>query len=110
MCWRTRGEVGAYTLTTMSDRKRVNISIDPKTYEKLKSLQKAYGFDNVCEMVVALAHILLDRMEETNNRKYDLPDPDGAYIDEMFDELSHVERTPDGTVPVRHNNPTDGKR
>jgi hypothetical protein len=40
-------------------------------------------------------------MEVASNRKYDLPDDDGLYIDAMFDDLGHVERTPDGTVPVR---------
>ena len=86
----------------MSDRRRVNISVDPETYEKLHRLKQAYGFSNVCELVVALVHILLDRMEVAERRKYDLPDDDGQYIDEMFDELGHTYRTPDGTVPVRH--------
>lgn len=86
----------------MSNRRRVNISVDPATYAKLNQLKQAYGFSNVCELVVALVHILLDRMEDAERRKYDLPEDDGAYIDEMFDELGHVYRTPDGTVPVRH--------
>lgn len=87
----------------MSNRKRVNISVDPETYAKLQQLKQAYGFSNVCELVVAFVHILLDRMEVAEQRKYDLPDDDdGKYIDQMFDDLGHVERTPDGTVPVRH--------
>lgn len=53
--------------------------------------------------MVAFAHILVDRLEERRNRQFDLPADDGAYIDEMFDELGHVEPTPDGTVPRRHN-------
>lgn len=86
----------------MSNRKRVNISVDPETYAKLQQLKQAYGFSNVCELVVAFVHILLDRMEVAEQRKYDLPDDDGKYIDQMFDDLGHAERTPDGTVPVRH--------
>ena len=86
----------------MSDRKRVNISIDPATYGKLQALTKQYKFKNICELLVSFAHILLDRMEVAEQRKYDLPDDDGKYIDQMFDDLGHVERTPDGTVPVRH--------
>lgn len=86
----------------MSDRKRVNISVDPQTYAKLKQMQRAYGFANVCELVVALVHILLDRVETAERRKYDLPEDDGAYIDQMFDDLGHVGRVPDGTVPARH--------
>jgi len=86
----------------MSNRKRVNISIDPKTYEKLQGIKQAYGFSNVCELVVAFVNILLDRMEVEEKRKYDLPDGDGKHIDEMFDDLGHVQCTPNGDVPVRH--------
>lgn len=87
----------------MSNRKRVNISLDPDTYERLRKLQKEHRFNNLCEMVVALAHILLDRMQVAEQRKYDLPEDDGQYIDSMFDDLSNTQRVPDGTVPVRHN-------
>ena len=92
-------------------RKRVNISVDPTTYDKLQGLVKKYGFNNACELIVAFAHILLDRMEKADQRRYDLPDPDGQYIDDMFNDLGQSTRTPDGTVPVRHNNPQpNGKR
>jgi len=85
----------------VSNRKRVNISIDPQTYERLQSIKQVHGFSNVCELVVAFVHILLDRMERVDKRKYDLPDDDGRYIDEMFDDLGHVQRTPNGDAPVR---------
>lgn len=85
----------------MSERKRVNISVDPETYEKLQQIKKEYGFSNACELVVAFAHILIDRIEVASQRKYDLPDDQGQYIDRMFDDLGHAQRTPDGTVPVR---------
>lgn len=88
----------------MSNRKRVNISVDPQTYAKLQLLKAQYGYKNACELVVAFVHILIDRLEDADKRKYDLPEDDGAYIDGMFDDLGHVQRTPDGTVPVRHNN------
>lgn len=87
----------------MSNRKRVNISVDSKTYDRLQSLKKQYGYKNACELVVAFVHILTDRLEDADKRKYDLPEDDGAYIDGMFEDLGHVQRTPDGTVPVRHN-------
>lgn len=87
----------------MSNRKRVNISLDPYTYEKLQQVQREHRFKNLCEMLTALAHILIDRMEVAGKRKYDLPEDDGRYIDLMFDDLSNVHRVPDGTVPVRHN-------
>ena len=88
----------------MRSRKRVNISVDPLVYEQLQALKKAYGFSNVCELVVALVHILLDRMEQADARRYDLPDDDGKYIDGMFEDLGHVQRTPNGEVPVRRHN------
>lgn len=87
----------------MSNRKRVNISVDPRTYEQLQLLKQQYGYKNACELVVAFVHILIDRLEPPGSRKYDIPEDDGAYIESMFDDLGHVQRTPDGTVPVRHN-------
>lgn len=87
----------------MSNRRRVNISVDPTTYEKLQLLKQQCGYKNTCELVVAFVHILIDRLEGAGCRKYDLPEDDGAYIDAMFEDLGHVQRTPDGTVPVRHN-------
>ena len=81
----------------MSDRKRVNISIDPATYSKLQAMTKLYKFKNICELLVSFAHILLDRMELAGQRKYDLPDEDGAYIDTMFDQLGEADRKPDDT-------------
>lgn len=88
----------------MSNRKRINVSVDPETYDKLQKLTRAYKFNNACELLVSFAHILIDRLEVDAKRKYDLPDEDGAYIDGMFDDLGHTLRVPDGTVPVRHNN------
>lgn len=90
----------------MSNRRRVNISVDPSTYERLQLLKEQYGYKNACELVVAFVHILIDRLEDADHRKYDLPEDDGAYIDNMFEDLGHVQRTPDGTVPVRHNRKT----
>lgn len=86
----------------MSNRKRVNISVDLETYDRLQQVRQAYGFSNACELVAAFVHILLDRMETAGQRKYDLPDDDGRYIDKMFDDLRNAQRTPDGDVPVRH--------
>lgn len=70
----------------------------------LQQLKQEHGFSNVCELVVAFVHILLDRMEVADKRKYDLPEDDGQYIDRMFDDLGHTQRTPNGEVPVRHHN------
>lgn len=88
----------------MSKRRRVNISVDPSTYDKLQRIKMQYGFKNACELVTAFVHILLDRLEDPHDRKYDIPDDDGLYITGMFDELGHVQPTPDGTPPKRRVN------
>lgn len=90
----------------MSNRKRVNISLDPATYEKLRRIQQRHRFKNLCELMVALATLLVDRMQAAEARSIDMPEDDARYIDLMFDGLAHTEPTPDGTVPVRHNNHT----
>lgn len=90
----------------MKTRRRINVSVDPDTYDGLQKLTKAYKFKNACELLVSFAHILLDRMEKANRRRYDLPDDDGRYIDDMFNDLSNSQREPTGSVPVRHNNKT----
>lgn len=92
----------------MSNRKRVNISIDPETYEKLQQLKQAYGFSNACELVVAFVHILLDRLKKAEDRRYDLPEDDGEYIDRMFDDLGNSESTPANTAPPKQRR--NGKR
>ena len=81
----------------MSNRKRINISVDPETYNKLQKLVKDYQFKNCCELMCSFVHILIDRMNRAADRKYDLPDDDGAYIDAMFDDLGEADRKPDDT-------------
>lgn len=67
----------------------------------LTQLKEQLGMASVCELLVAMAHILIDRIRPEHDRKFDLPDDDGEYIDGMFDDLAHTERQPDGTVPKR---------
>lgn len=85
----------------MSNRIQVKISVDSQTYESLQGIMQTHGFSSAGALITALVHILLDRTEVADKRKYDLPDDDGRYIDEMFDSLSHVQRTPNGDAPVR---------
>ena len=87
----------------MSKRRRVNISVDPDTYDRLQKLKEQHGFKNACELVVAFVHILLDRLEDPAERRYDLPEDEGDYITDMFDDLGHVQPTPDGNPPKRRN-------
>ena len=78
------------------------MSIDMETYGKLKKLQLEYGFKNLCELMTAFTSVLLDRLKPEDSRRHDLPEDDGKYIDQMFDELGNSQRVPDGSVPVRH--------
>ena len=82
------------------------MSIDSDTYDRLRRVQTVYRFRNLCELVTAMARVMLDRLESRERRRYDLPDDDARYIDSMFDELGSAERTPDGAVPVRHHRKT----
>lgn len=84
----------------MSDRKRINITVDPETYDRLTQLKEAYGFKNLCELVVAFSHILIDRMETPARRKYDIPEDDGQYIDSMFSDLAGAEAESDNSAVV----------
>ena len=80
----------------------MNLSLSPEDYAKLQQATKEYKFKNLCELMVALAHIFIDRMEEAGRRKYDPPEDVGGYIDSMFKDLGNTHRLPDGTVPIRH--------
>lgn len=87
----------------MSDRKRINISVDPETYAQLNRLKDEYGFKNLCELVVAFSHILIDRVKPVDKRSYDLPDDDGQYIDSMFDDLAGAEKEKATQTQLRYN-------
>ena len=87
----------------MSNRRRVNISVDPVTYDKLQQLKSQYGFKSNCELVVAFLHMLFDRLENPCIIKHDISEDEEKYIEKMFEEFGHVESTPDGVVPVRRN-------
>ena len=82
------------------------MSVDARTYDRLRRVQATYRFRNLCELVGAMARVMLDRLESRERQRYDLPEDDGRYIDGMFDELGRAEREPDGTVPVRRHRKT----
>ena len=86
---------------TMSERKRVNISLAPDTYYRLLRLQRKNNFRSLCEMMTAMANLMADSMEEAGRRLHDLPEDDRQYIERMFGELGDTQRVPDGTVPVK---------
>lgn len=82
-------------------RKRVNISLDPLTYDRLQDVTRTHGFKTACELVAAMVHVLLDRLEPKDVQRYDLPDDDDEYLRTMFDDLAHSQPQPTGDVPKR---------
>lgn len=92
----------------MAARRRINISIDLVTHERMCRVGEAYGFKNLCELTRALIHVTLDAIEEREAERCPSPDDDGLYIAEMFDEYANSQRVPDGTlVPKRNYNPRE---
>lgn len=91
----------------MTNRKRINISVDETQYRRLQALQKQYGFKNVCELARAMLNILTQYTDAaaTRHRK---PASVGDDILDMFNDLGDWEATP-GNVqpPVRKRNTKD---
>lgn len=82
------------------ERKRIYLTVDPTTYNKLALYAKRNNFKNECEVVSGLIHIMLDRLESPDNRLLDIPDADGEYIDDLFDSMSHHTKQADGDGAV----------
>lgn len=85
----------------MDSGKRIIIIVDPADYERLRTIQRVYGFRSVRQLVAALIHVFLDYAGKKGERRRDLPEDDEWYIAGMFDELGHVQRMPDGDAPIR---------
>lgn len=74
-----------------SNRKRINISLDPAAYERVRRMQRKYGFKNPCSIVAAFTRIFIERLESVK-RKEITPEEDNAkYIKSMFEELANVD-------------------
>ncbi len=92
---------------TTQKRRRINISVDDPLYKKLQRIKERYRFKNVCEFTVAWLNILAAHIEETERlkrHKEQTPASDYDDIEEMFNELSYWEKTPDGIAPKRGHN------
>lgn len=87
----------------MGDRKRINISVDTQTYEKLQRLNAVCRFRSVCKLVAVAVGILLARQdEEARRRRCEPPEDDADYIKEVFDDMAHAEPTPERSIPTKH--------
>lgn len=92
----------------MKNRKRINVSVDEAQYRKLQTLQKAYGFSNVCELTRALLNILTQYTDAAERRRQRTRVSVEDDIMEMFNDLGDWEATP-GNVqpPARHRKTAD---
>lgn len=87
-------------------RKRIYLSVDDNTYNQLNKFAKTNGFKNECELVMSMVHIYLDRLKNSDDRLYDMPQEDGEYIDNMFVDMANTTKQADGdgSVAVIHRN------
>lgn len=80
----------------MGQKKRVRVSIDGWTYERLAHQVERHRFSSVRELLSSLLNVVLDRLE--GGKTFDLPDEEGNYIDSMFAELTQVDGQPEETI------------
>lgn len=85
-------------------RKRVNLTLDEVTYERLCCVRDEWGFGNCCELVTAMVRILLDSLDGMRSSGVDTPEGDEAYIRDMFAGLADTTDVPDGNTPRYHRN------
>ena len=78
------------------ERRRINLSVPPDEFNRIRRQAKFHGFRGPCEMVLAMVRLCMRLMEKQQGRA----EPDEEYIYQLFDSMSHVERQPDGDVPV----------
>ena len=81
-------------------RNRIYLSVDDVTFGRLSKFVKRNGYKNECELVSAMIHVMLDRLNKADERLYDLPSEDGEYIDSMFVEMANVTKQADGDGAV----------
>lgn len=79
----------------MMNRKRINVSVDEVQYRRLQTLQKAYGFKNVCELTRAMLNILTQYTDAAAGRRQRRPASVGDDILDMFNDLGDWETTPE---------------
>ena len=83
-------------------RKRINISVDEETYEELQGIRKRYGFKNLCEISVAMLHLLSRYIHAAEHRCSRHEESTDETITNMFNEMGQWETTPDDVTPYVH--------
>lgn len=88
----------------MSERKRINVSINPLHYDELQRICKDYKFANVCEICTALLSVFIQSVTraEKNGRKVEQTNEE--IIRQMFAEFEQWEPTPDPSIMFKRHN------
>lgn len=88
----------------MSDRKRINLTLRPEEYGKIKAITVQLGLDNPSQTALAMVRLFVKMIENPRqpleNIAADVEDQE--YITGMFSELAEFEPTPEaGHAPQR---------
>nr|WP_298672055.1 hypothetical protein [uncultured Prevotella sp.] len=83
-------------------RRRINLSVDDKLYNKLKHISLQFGFHNTCELSTSLLRLLCKYIETNEQEGIS----NRNEIEEMFRRYSDWEQTLTGVVPVKRHNKT----
>ncbi len=92
----------------MTNRKRINISVDEAQYRRLQALQVKYGFKNVCELARAMLNVLTQYTDAAATRRRK-PASVGDDILDMFNDLGDWEATPENVQPPARRRRTTNK-
>ena len=85
----------------MSNRKRINVSINPLHYQELERICKAYKFANVCEICTALLSVFIQTVNRAEQNGRQPVQTNEEMIQQMFAELEQWEPTPDPAIMYR---------
>lgn len=80
----------------MQGRKRINLSVNLVTYNRLAKFAKCHRYKNECELVMSMINVMLDCLEPATQRQLDVPEDDAAFIEEMFAKMSYTTKQADG--------------
>ena len=93
----------------MSNRKRINVSINPLHYQELQRICKDYKFANICEICTGLLSVFIQTVCRAEQEAPKKKKSNSEMIQEMFAELEQWEPTPDPAIMYkRHNRRTAG--
>lgn len=88
----------------MSERKRINVSINPLHYDELQRICKDYKFANVCEICTALLSVFIQTVTRAEQNERKAKQTNEEMIQQMFAEFEQWEPTPDPSIMFKRHN------